>query len=37
MGVRRPLINRIPRVELDPAVAAKQALDWRAEALEEAK
>jgi integrase len=34
MRVKRALINRIPRVELDPAIAAKQARDWRAEALE---
>ena len=34
MRVKRALINRIPRIELDPAIAAKQARDWRAEALE---
>ena len=37
MRVKRALINRIPRVELDPAIAAKQACDWRAEALETAE
>jgi hypothetical protein len=37
MQVKRALINRIPRVELDPAIAAKQARDWRAEALETAE
>jgi len=34
MHLRRALIKRIPRVELDSAISAKQARDWRAEALE---
>ena len=34
MRVKRALINRVPRIKLDPAIAAKQARDWRTEALE---
>jgi hypothetical protein len=35
--MKRALINRIPRVKLDPAIAAKQAHNWRPEALETAE